>query len=169
MFVYPIFWGCKYTNNFLFINKKPEFQQFKLLITSMGGPRQAPGLHQHRHKATLSGLQASPAAIARNGRLAYYLPRRLSIRLSLATQLPATVPLPGRPTVGTHLARFPDWRHSKTTKYRIIWHRQSEKQAIFWPTLPEHSFYNTYRDWFIKSFIALLTTSYISWARWGAR
>ena len=34
MFVYPIFWGCKYTNNFLFINKKPEFQQFKLLITS---------------------------------------------------------------------------------------------------------------------------------------
>ena len=34
MFVYPIFWGCKYTNNFLFINKKAEFQHFKLLITS---------------------------------------------------------------------------------------------------------------------------------------
>ena len=51
MFVYPIFWGCKYTNNFLFINKKAEFQHLKLLITSMGDPRQAPGLHQHRHKA----------------------------------------------------------------------------------------------------------------------
>ena len=38
MFVYPIFWGCKYTNNFLFINKKPEFQQFKLLITSTESP-----------------------------------------------------------------------------------------------------------------------------------
>ena len=33
MFVYPIFWGCKYTNNFLFINKKAEFQCFELLIT----------------------------------------------------------------------------------------------------------------------------------------
>ena len=33
MFVYPIFRGCKYTNNFLFINKNVEFQRFELLIT----------------------------------------------------------------------------------------------------------------------------------------
>ena len=33
MFVYPIFGGCKYTNIFLFINKKAEFQRFGLLIT----------------------------------------------------------------------------------------------------------------------------------------
>ena len=33
MFVYPIFRGCKYTNNFLFINKNIEFQHFGLLIT----------------------------------------------------------------------------------------------------------------------------------------
>ena len=38
MFVYPIFWGCKYTNNFLFINKKAEFQHLKLLITSQRSP-----------------------------------------------------------------------------------------------------------------------------------
>ena len=35
MFISPYFGGCKYTNNFLFINKKPEFQHFDLLITSL--------------------------------------------------------------------------------------------------------------------------------------
>ena len=34
MFLSPIFGGCKYTNNFLFINKKPEIQHLGLLITS---------------------------------------------------------------------------------------------------------------------------------------
>ena len=33
MFHSPIFGGCKYTNNFLFINKNPVFQHFELLIT----------------------------------------------------------------------------------------------------------------------------------------
>ena len=34
MFVSPYFGGCKYTNNFLFINKKAVFQHFGVLITS---------------------------------------------------------------------------------------------------------------------------------------
>ncbi len=34
MFISPYFGGCKYTNNFLFINKNIEFQYFGLLITS---------------------------------------------------------------------------------------------------------------------------------------
>ena len=34
MFLSPKIWGCKYTNNFLFINKKAVFQHFGLLITS---------------------------------------------------------------------------------------------------------------------------------------
>ena len=34
MFITPYFGGCKYTNNFLFINKNIEFQYFGLLITS---------------------------------------------------------------------------------------------------------------------------------------
>ena len=33
MFISPYFGGCKYTNNFLFINKNIEFQHFVLLIT----------------------------------------------------------------------------------------------------------------------------------------
>ena len=33
MLISPYFGGCKYTNNFLFINKKPEFQHIELLIT----------------------------------------------------------------------------------------------------------------------------------------
>lgn len=33
MFLSPKIWGCKYTNYFLFINKKPEFQHLDLLIT----------------------------------------------------------------------------------------------------------------------------------------
>ena len=33
MFISPYFGGCKYTNNFLFINKKAEFQHIDLLIT----------------------------------------------------------------------------------------------------------------------------------------
>lgn len=33
MFLSPKIWGCKYTNYFLFINKKPVFQHFGLLIT----------------------------------------------------------------------------------------------------------------------------------------
>ena len=33
MFLYPIFWGCKYTNNFLFINNIIEIQYFELLIS----------------------------------------------------------------------------------------------------------------------------------------
>jgi hypothetical protein len=35
MFLSPEFWGCKYTNNFLFINKNPVFQHFGLLITPL--------------------------------------------------------------------------------------------------------------------------------------
>ena len=33
MFVTPYFGGCKYTNNFLFINKNIEIQYFELLIS----------------------------------------------------------------------------------------------------------------------------------------
>ena len=33
MFLSPIFGGCKYTNNFLFINNNIEFQHLGLLIT----------------------------------------------------------------------------------------------------------------------------------------
>ena len=33
MFLSPKIWGCKYTNNFLFINKKAVFQHFGVLIT----------------------------------------------------------------------------------------------------------------------------------------
>ena len=33
MFITPYFWGCKYTNNFLFINNIIEIQHFGLLIT----------------------------------------------------------------------------------------------------------------------------------------
>ena len=38
MFISPYFGGCKYTNNFLFINKKPVFQHFGLLITPSRQP-----------------------------------------------------------------------------------------------------------------------------------
>ena len=41
MFITPHFGGCKYTNIFLFINKKAEFQCFDLLITPDGT-----GIHQ---------------------------------------------------------------------------------------------------------------------------
>ena len=34
MYITPYFWGCKYTNIFLFINKFIEFQCFAVLITS---------------------------------------------------------------------------------------------------------------------------------------
>ena len=34
MYITPYFWGCKYTNIFLFINKFIEFQCFAMLITS---------------------------------------------------------------------------------------------------------------------------------------
>ncbi len=34
MYSSPLFGGCKYTNNFLFINKNIEIQSFGLLITS---------------------------------------------------------------------------------------------------------------------------------------
>ena len=37
MFITPYFGGCKYTNNFLFINKNIEFQWFGLLITLPDG------------------------------------------------------------------------------------------------------------------------------------
>ena len=33
MFLSPKIWGCKYTNYFLFINKKAEFQSLGMLIT----------------------------------------------------------------------------------------------------------------------------------------
>ena len=33
MFLSPYFWGCKYTNYFLFINKNIEIQHLGLLIT----------------------------------------------------------------------------------------------------------------------------------------
>ena len=38
MFITPYFWGCKYTNNFLFINKNIVFQHFVLLITFHSTP-----------------------------------------------------------------------------------------------------------------------------------
>ena len=39
MFLSPKIWGCKYTNNFLFINKKAVFQHFGVLITSAASDR----------------------------------------------------------------------------------------------------------------------------------
>ena len=33
MYITPYFGGCKYTNNFLFINKNTEIQCLELLIT----------------------------------------------------------------------------------------------------------------------------------------
>ena len=38
MFITPYFGGCKYTNNFLFINKNIVFQHFVLLITFSARP-----------------------------------------------------------------------------------------------------------------------------------
>ena len=38
MFISPYFGGCKYTNNFLFINKNIVFQHFVLLITFPARP-----------------------------------------------------------------------------------------------------------------------------------
>ena len=38
MFITPYFGGCKYTNNFLFINKNIVFQHFVLLITFHSTP-----------------------------------------------------------------------------------------------------------------------------------
>ena len=38
MFITPYFGGCKYTNNFLFINKNIVFQHFVLLITFPARP-----------------------------------------------------------------------------------------------------------------------------------
>ena len=43
MFITPYFGGCKYTNNFLFINKNPVFQCFELLITFPMPFREIPG------------------------------------------------------------------------------------------------------------------------------
>jgi hypothetical protein len=37
MFITPYFGGCKYANNFLFINKNIEFQCFGVLITLPDG------------------------------------------------------------------------------------------------------------------------------------
>ena len=42
MFITPYFWGCKYTNNFLFINKNIVFQHFVLLITFLSTPARFP-------------------------------------------------------------------------------------------------------------------------------
>ena len=41
MFFTPYFGGCKYTNNFLFINKNIVFQHFGLLITFKMRPSNA--------------------------------------------------------------------------------------------------------------------------------
>ena len=38
MFISPYFGGCKYTNNFLFINKNIVFQHFGVLITFPARP-----------------------------------------------------------------------------------------------------------------------------------
>ena len=41
MFISPYFGGCKYTNNFLFINKNIVFQHFGVLITMSSRPNGA--------------------------------------------------------------------------------------------------------------------------------
>ena len=48
MFISPYFGGCKYTNNFLFINKNIEFQYFVLLITFRHTGKNALYLRQTR-------------------------------------------------------------------------------------------------------------------------
>ena len=48
MFLYPIFRGCKYTNNFLFINNIIEIQHFGLLITWLYAGKIALYLRQNR-------------------------------------------------------------------------------------------------------------------------
>ena len=55
MFISPYFGGCKYTNNFLFINKKAVFQHFGVLITSAASDR----LHLFLHLFLLSSFLLS--------------------------------------------------------------------------------------------------------------
>ncbi len=66
MFVYPIFWGCKYTNNFLFINKKAEFQHIKLLITSIS-PIPAGSWNFHISQQSLAYFRIAPAVVTETG------------------------------------------------------------------------------------------------------
>ena len=56
MFITPYFGGCKYTNNFLFINKNIVFQHFVLLITFLSTPARfpvKPGMAADRNRANL--------------------------------------------------------------------------------------------------------------------
>ena len=48
MYITPYFGGCKYTNNFLFINKNIEIQCIGLLITTIFPYRPCPFHHLDR-------------------------------------------------------------------------------------------------------------------------
>ena len=80
MFITPYFGGCKYTNNFLFINKNIVFQHFVLLITcefrspehhrrSIIPRHQGPVIHSHPLPDRLpleAPLEISSAIMAKN-------------------------------------------------------------------------------------------------------
>ncbi len=75
MFITPYFGGCKYTNNFLFINKNIVFQHFVLLITyefrspehhrrSILPRHQSPVIHSHPLPDRLLPLLEAPQEIS---------------------------------------------------------------------------------------------------------
>jgi len=65
MFITPYFGGCKYTNNFLFINKNIEFQWLGLLITLPDG-RITTDTHSHLVALLLRLLSDSSHSGSRN-------------------------------------------------------------------------------------------------------
>ncbi len=55
MFITPYFGGCKYTNNFLFINKNIEIQHLDMLITFSRHRNPQQSGRQNRNKARFPG------------------------------------------------------------------------------------------------------------------
>ena len=62
MLISPYFGGCKYTNNFLFINKNLVFQHFALLITLPASL--LPGISRAPSRATSRAEQQIPQFFA---------------------------------------------------------------------------------------------------------
>lgn len=60
MFVYPIFWGCKYTNKIRIINNNPVFQRIILLITLRSPCWYTPG-HDAKFSADFPASQHDKA------------------------------------------------------------------------------------------------------------
>ena len=146
MFISPYFGGCKYTNNFLFINKNIVFQHFGVLITFPARPSEI--------------ASNSPTfCLINRSRISHYPPPVISAPICHFDRT-EWMEKSLLPTILQKIVRFTDGRCPKRCFKARKRHRPTLFQAFRCRTVRQKTFWRSETMNIRKTFIDLYVISY---------